>query len=208
MFEELALLTPTKKSIALSTHRNTPIDNDIALEPTFQELNLNARLLKKFYRWEPRRPPGGVYNCIGHVWASRRTSVFDNAEKQVMTIFSDDNYRILSDEEEPWPGDIITYWGSKKDHTNFIHVGVVFELRDGVSGSTVRIPWILSKWNSALGEVLHSFKDHPFLEHLSFLDRMNSDECQVEFWTDRPSASSSASRSHSNEGENNVIWRP
>jgi hypothetical protein len=174
MFEELRLFGPTVRSIVLQTHRSNNITNEIALEPDERRRRINEALRKQHPGWKDRKPPCGVYNCVGHVWACRRTAVYDDLEHQVLNILVDDGYDTLD-----WPretlvvGDVVTYWNSAKTHKGFIHVGTVFELRYVTEGGQ-QIPWVLSKWDDASGEVLHHYQDCPF-----------SEEIEPEFWTDR-----------------------
>jgi hypothetical protein len=174
MFEEQTLLGPTTRSIVLQTHLANDIKNEIALEPDERKLKLCALERSKHPGWTDRKEPCGVYNCVGHVWACRRTAVFEDLDPQVLRILDDDGYGPLDGPQEPLAhGDIVTYWDSAKSHKGFWHVGIVFELR-AIAGSQRQIPWILSKWDSASGEVLHHWRDCPF-----------ANEIEAEFWTER-----------------------
>jgi hypothetical protein len=174
MFEAARLLGPTRRSIALETHLGRSIENEIALEPDETSIRKYQRLLANHPGWKERRSPFGICNCVGHVWASRRTAVYENLDNQVIGVFQDDGYRVLD-----WPreslliGDLVTYWDSAKRHKGFFHVGIVFEIRSLDEG-TQQLPWILSKWDDSSGEVLHHYKEVPF-----------SDDIEAEFWTDR-----------------------
>jgi len=174
MFEELRLLGPTARSIVLHTHLSSPIKNEIALEPEDIDIRKYQYLLGKHPNWHPRKPPCGVYNCVGHVWASRRTAVYESLDRQVLRILDDDGYQPLD-----WPGeslalgDVVTYWDSAKNHKGFVHVGIVSQLRFLTQGAQ-QVPWVLSKWDDVSGEVLHHYTDCPF-----------SKEIEAEFWTDR-----------------------
>jgi hypothetical protein len=174
VFEELRLVGPSARSIVLHTHRSTVIKNEIALDPDERCRRKYELLRGKHSGWNERKPPSGVYNCVGHVWACRRTAVYEDLDRQVLSIRDDDGYDALD-----WPresvavGDVVTYWESAKIHKGFFHVGVVFELRC-LTKDSLKIPWILSKWDDASGEVLHHYKDCPF-----------STEIEAEFWTDR-----------------------
>ncbi len=187
MFEELKLIGPTERSIVLETRKGSRIKNTIEIEPGYKELAKYARMLDRHRAdWEERKPATGVYNCIGHVWASRRTSVFEEVDKQVLTIFEDDGYRVIDLETESiCRGDLVTYWESSANHRGFFHVGVVMYFQAGVSPQSPRIPWVLSKWDSVSGEVLHKFTAHPFLDDVPFMDK-HKYACETEFWTDRP----------------------
>ena len=168
MFEALRLLGSTSRSIELQTHLGNDIVNEVGLEPEQIHIDKYNSLLNRFrLNWTQRKPPVGVYNCMGHVWACRRTSVYDDLERQLGTIFADDGYRIVG-----WPnerlfiGDLVTYWGSAGSSRMFYHVGIVSELRSSLGGSSV-IPWILSKWDDTSGEVLHHYIVRNVLGRLS-----------------------------------------
>lgn len=192
MFEELRLIGSPDASIVLHTRRGRSIDNMIECEPGPRELGLYQNMVERHTAsgWRERRPATGVYNCIGHVWASRRTSVFGpNTELYVSMIFIDDAYRILNAQSENiCIGDLIVYWASDASgmpRRSFLHVGVVIELKDGPTGTSQKVPWILSKWNSTSGEIFHHYNDHPLLDYVPFLER-HKQKVDIEFWTDRP----------------------
>lgn len=174
MFEELKLLGPTEKSIVVQTRKGTSIDNLIEIEPGKAERRKYQLLLELCGKdWIKRKPATGVYNCAGHVWASRRTSIL-KAEAW-RTIFHEDGYRRLSDVEEPVAGDLVLYADEKKE---YLHVGMILEMRNGISPELPNIPWVLSKWNSTSGEVMHSCYDTPYPRY--------DIHAKIEYWTDRP----------------------
>jgi hypothetical protein len=189
MFEEFRLLGKTTRSIVLQTHVGRSIENEIEMEPEFRHINKYNSIFAKHSSnwstpgWVERKPPCGVYNCVGHVWASRRTSVFTpDIEAKISFIFQDDGYRVVNWPSEPLCiGDLGTYWESAKSRRGFYHVGVITELRKGLSEQSPPIPWLLSKWDGTSGEVFHQYLDHPLPK-----------EVEVEFWTDRRTLSRSA----------------
>jgi hypothetical protein len=174
MFEVARLLGSTRRSIVLQTHLGNSIENEIASAPDERNTRKYQHLLANHSNWIERRPPYGICNCVGHVWASRRTAVYENIDSQVIRFFHDDGFSVLN-----WPsdhlrlGDLVTYWDSAKLHAGFVHIGLVFEFKSLGAGSQ-QIPWILSKWDDSSGEVLHHYKNVPF-----------PDDIEVEFWTDR-----------------------
>ena len=133
--------------------------------------------LDKFgQNWRERKAATGVYNCAGHVWASRRTSILaDNAWR---TLLREDDYRLLSDEESPVAGDLALYVDAKDGQ--YLHVGMILEMNEGIASESPKIPKILSKCNSALGEVIHHERDVPY-------DKQGI-SARIEYWTDRPTA--------------------
>ena len=164
-------------SITLQTRLAFPIPNEQALEPDSQLVRMFQGLLAKHPRWTVRKAPCGVYNCAGHVWASRRTAVY--GEEWYKKILQDDGYRLLTDPEaSPSHGDLAIYQ-TADSAGKFLHVGMVTHLEEILvqSGASVssKWPWVLSKWNSA-GEVLHHFADVPF----------DNGTWEGRFWTDRP----------------------
>jgi hypothetical protein len=104
------------------------------------------------------------------VWASRRTAICELEAWRF--ILMDDEYRRLSDSEEPSPGDLVLY--VDRQDNGFLHVGQILELREWTGR---RVPWVLSKWNSTSGEVMHYVHDVPI--------RVQFD-VRWEYWSDRP----------------------
>ncbi len=112
------------------------------------------------------RSISSVYNCMGMVFAARRTWV-DNDE--LTKILSDDDYSFVSDQADIKMGDIAVYRDSADDVT---HVGIVLE-RKIVEGGTDPGIVVLSKWGPK-GEYVHPINVVPVIYgHPS------------EFWTDR-----------------------
>jgi hypothetical protein len=175
MFEELKLLGPTERSIVVQTRKGTGIENLVELDPGEAERRRYDLLLERFgANWTQRKPATGVYNCAGHVWASRRTSILKTECWQ--TILKEDGYRQLRDGETPVAGDLVLY--ADEDVGDYLHVGMILEVRDGISRESPRISWVLSKWNSTSGEVMHHAHDVPY--------DMHEIPFRIEYWTDRP----------------------
>jgi len=173
MFEALKLLGSSEKSIALQTRVGRDIANLIELEPGYQQVKAYERLLERHgAKWRIRKPPTGIYNCAGHVWASRRTSILDPREWQ--KIIADDGYRPLGDGESPMPDDIVAYVDRKS--AEIIHLARIIFLADGLAGSKLKIPWAASKWNSTAGETCHSIFDAPY----------DLGDHDIRYLTDRP----------------------
>ncbi len=162
-----------RKAIVLQTRKGTSVTNEQALDPpSLRERQVFMRLLAGHPNWVLRKDACGFYNCAGHAWASRRTAIYDDAEWR--KILRDDGYRMAQGNDVRL-GDLAIY--SVKPDATFLHVGVVCEFRQVTPGE-VRIPWVLSKWNDASGEVLHHFNDPPFDPgQLPY---------EVSFWTERP----------------------
>jgi hypothetical protein len=175
LFQGAKLLGSPRNDLPLATRKGNDIPNEIIPPPDEAECRKLDAFIKQYgAQWEQRKPHMGVYNCAGHVWASRRTAILD--EDAVWLILRDDGYRVLRTGESPMQGDLVLYWhrpASGKDL--WLHVGMVCEIR--ILG-TVRIPWIISKWGATAGEWLHRCDDVPY-DKQGFTTR-------VEFRTDRP----------------------
>lgn len=96
----------------------------------------------------------GLYNCVGLVFASRRTMV---DVKHLPIILEDDGYSMIP-ESDALLGDIVLY----RRNGLISHVGIVFEFRDvSIRGDRSRIEvWVLSQWGEN-GEYLHKLREVP-----------------------------------------------
>lgn len=101
------------------------------------------------------RSCSGVYNCVGHIFAARRTWV-DN--DHLPKILSRDGYSLVLDKTKLWKGDIVIYENAQGELS---HVGQVMEIKNNVADGTREIV-VLSKWG-ALGEYLHEVSDVPLI---------------------------------------------
>lgn len=104
-----------------------------------------------------------TYNCVGMVFASRRTWV---EPEEIRKILADDGYRQIAD-TSACVGDVVLY---TDDQGNLVHVGLVASV--DIVGS-VRTINVMSKWGRD-GEYIHPVQAVPHL-------------CgrPSEFWTDR-----------------------
>jgi hypothetical protein len=172
MFESL-ILAGASQGIVVQTRRGTPIPNVQDPVPSAFAVNLYTGTRKKYGgSWVFRKPPLGYSNCAGHVWASRRTAILDDASWN--KIFDDDGYRKIP-RLEVFPGDLAVYVDA--DRGNYIHVGLVVRLDPGVSPK-VPIIWVLSKWSAAAGEDYHHDNDVRQFE-------VEDSKYTIEYWTDR-----------------------
>lgn len=165
MFQLLKLGGTPESGIALATRGGTPIPNCQAPNISSASIRKFRRLLQNHNLWHERKPPCGLYNCFGHVWASRRTAIYE--QTAVELIFREDRYRPLRSNESPECGDVVLYCCSGQ-HRSILHVGLVCELRRLISANMqvgLPIPWVLSKWDDSSGEVLHQFNDIPWKQN-------------------------------------------
>jgi hypothetical protein len=162
LFNVAQLIGSAERELPLSTRKNRHIANAQAPSTLDERIQEKYRgLLANHRQWEERKPACGVYNCFGHVWAARRTSIYEQSE--IEKILDDDGYRSLTDREQPRRGDLILYFVDDV----LYHVGVVYEFRQAIhvavdSPSVELVPWVLSKWDDTKGEVLHSAYDVPW----------------------------------------------
>lgn len=169
MLEIARLVGTPPKRIILQTQAGRTVENSQSYEPDVRTKGRYSLLRRKHSNWINRKPACGVYNCFGLVWASRRTSIYD--ESEISKILTDDGYRMLATEEQIQHGDVILY----RLDSNTLHAAIVLELRQLQLGSST-IPWVLSKWGPIFGEDIHHFRDVP--------DDLRG--CPIEIWTDRP----------------------
>lgn len=166
MFERIALAGSRPRSIRLDTRAGNRIVNEQSLPPDPQTVAIFERIRQRHGQWRLRKECCGTYNCFGHVWASRRTCIFESGE--VERILEEDEY-VRIDLVQAEGGDVVTYRhaGSKE----IWHAGVI-EMRELTGGGFV--PWVLSKLNASKGEVFHPIDD----VHAPF-------SWEREIWTDR-----------------------
>lgn len=175
MFETARLLGSAERSIIVETHRGTRLANVIEPVPGHQQRQFYQALLKRYgENWRERKLATGVYNCAGHVWASRRTSLLEPGQWRL--ILDEDGYRRLDAPGEVFPGDLVIY--ADRTSSEILHVAQVLELRPGLRPEGPRIPWVLSKWDAKSGEVMHLAYDVPY--------EKQGIEFSIEWWTDRP----------------------
>ncbi len=98
------------------------------------------------------RSSTAVYNCMGLVFASRRTWVFVD---QLEIIIKDDGFVKLSNINEVNTGDIVLY----KHNGEVAHVGIVTHV-GSIIPSGRPVVTVLSKWGGH-GEYVHSVNDVP-----------------------------------------------
>lgn len=172
MFDVVVLGGTPDAGIELATKSGRHIPNSQAVEPDPHALRTARRIEARHAWWVKRREPCGTYNCAGHVWAARRTAIYETAD--YLMILSEDGYRKVAVSSQCQVGDVVTYRLIAPPQT-ILHIGVVAELRP-FAGSL--IPWLLSKWNDSSGEYFHHFED------VSLKDQFQRNEYEIEFWTD------------------------
>src|SRR5438477_10720110 len=156
MFDVLEILPPTPASISLATRRGNAIKNEVLPAITDYERRHYDRFRKDHGTpsWVNRKPACGGYNCFGHVFATRRTSIVGEQTSQIPMIIDDDGYSAITNRRDALPGDIALYFDRRS--AEYLHVAQVVDVQpirgpDGATafGSSVRV---LSKWGPVEGE--------------------------------------------------------
>lgn len=175
------MLGNEQKGIILQTHCGREIKNEIAMHPPPDHAVVKfERMVNQHPQWVVRKEPTGIYNCVGHVWASRRTAIYDDLDEVVLRIRDDDRHREIDlDREAPHAGDLAAYWQSLNPYKVFIHIGVIVEVKPRSRGLPPVI-MILSKWDDSSGEVVHDINDMPKSWRSAFTN------VRFVLWTDRP----------------------
>lgn len=150
--------------LATRTGRSIPNDRRLSGNPT--RLKVAEELVLKYHHTAVTRSLTGLYNCMGMVFATRRTWVDTN---QLSIILKDDDYHKLTSIENVIVGDVIIYKGEEGQVT---HVGLVSRVEANLTDGSKTIT-ILSQWGHD-GEYFHRIDDvNPFLG------------VPTEAWTDR-----------------------
>lgn len=136
-------------SLELFTKKRTRITNDQRMEKPAVALKAARDLFKKKEGSKLKfRSISNTYNCMGLVWASRRTNIYDF--NQLEKILHDDEYDEVKKIEEVMVGDILVYY-DRHDIPN--HIGIVVVHTPKLMSSNYDT-WIMSKWGSD-GEYIH-----------------------------------------------------
>jgi hypothetical protein len=80
-----------------------------------------------------------VYNCVGMVFASRRTWVDTDFVRQLLT---EDGYALVQNRHTSMVGDVVIY---ENDEHVIKHVGIIIQKSEDLTGGHVTFK-ILSKW--------------------------------------------------------------
>ena len=103
------------------------------------------------------RTTTSVYNCLGLVFAARRTWVHETIEN-IEIILNDDEYRQIQQGEDIFPGDVLFY---RHEDGSFAHVAIVLNAHLDVPSAEWISTLVISKWGKH-GEYIHGPKDIPY----------------------------------------------
>jgi len=143
------------RSIPISTRDGSHIPNFRRTEDAPEVRRSAATMLRAEHGNAKLRSSSSTYNCVGHVFAARRTWVESD---HLPAILERDGYSRVDGREKLWTGDIVVY---ENDHGEITHVGQVVEIQDNLADGHRRVI-ILSKWG-VYGEYLHELLDVPLL---------------------------------------------
>jgi hypothetical protein len=153
--------------IPLATRIGNTIPNERRMERNKQSLMAALNILTKAHPKIKLRSLTATYNCLGMVFASRRTCIDTSYLHKIIT---EDGYRQLSGPHETELGDVVIY-RDEPDY-NVTHVAIIIDKMVGVATGS-NIIKVISQWG-ADGEYVHLVEDVPFL-----LGK------PIEYWTDR-----------------------
>ena len=152
--------------IPLATIKGRPIPNEQAQQLPDARMQAAKSVHLANHPKATPRSLRSVYNCMGMVFASRRTWIDPD---HLGMILEDDEYQRVIAESELQIGDVVVYRGNDNEVS---HVGVIVSVEIEIATASRRL-WVLSQWGKD-GEYLHEVDDvSPYLG------------TPVEFWTDR-----------------------
>ena len=154
-----------RDSLALETTTKRRIRNVRRLEAPPDRRKAVFNLFKSTFTYAEIRSVSQCYNCMGLVFASRRTCLEID---DLQDILNDDGYRPLPNSDVCDVGDVVVY---KRDHVR-THVGIIIKKERRLENGTWKI-FVMSQWGWD-AEVIHPLESvHPEYG------------IAEEFWTDR-----------------------
>ena len=137
--------------LPLVTKRGTHIPNE--QRPESSRATMDARK-EQVVNGNPERQVrslSSTYNCMGMVFANRRTWV---DPEHLPLILTDDGYRRVNAESDLQPGDVVVY---RSESGEVSHVGIVSKVRTNLIEASREVQ-VLSQWG-ATGEYFHRVDD-------------------------------------------------
>jgi hypothetical protein len=152
--------------LPLATRKGQTIPNDRRMERHPAAMQAARDMFLKAHPTLRVRSLSAVYNCMGMIFASRRTYV---EPEHLQRILEDDEYQRIPSRDEALPGDVVVY---RNEQGTVVHVGVVAQMITNLREGTREVE-VLSQWGGD-GEYFHRADDvHPQLGSPS------------EYWSDR-----------------------
>lgn len=152
--------------IDLATRAGNPIANDRRPETNPVSLKEAEKIIREAHKSAITRSLTSKYNCMGLIFASRRTWVDTD---QLELILNDDDYTKLPSLNNVVEGDVVIY---KDNGGQITHVGLVSDVKPNLTDGS-RVITILSQWGRD-GEYFHRIDDVNFRLGIP-----------AEAWTDR-----------------------
>jgi hypothetical protein len=141
-------------SIALATHFDTAVKNETT-DPALALSGVRAKREDAFRaKYAVRRPPVAGYNCFGHIFALRRTALYDFDTSVLETILDEDGY---GEVHEAAVGDVVVYFDTKLQPFHAGRVVRFDRLFVGLASNEVAI--VLSKFDDVSGEYEHKIDE-------------------------------------------------
>ncbi len=152
--------------LPLATRKGNPIPNEQVMARVPESMNAAKDIVLQAHPDAHARSLSSVYNCMGMVFASRRTWV---DPEHLPMILAEDDYQPVPNEGELQPGDVVVY---QDGDGQVSHVGIVDQVKTNVAEGTWEV-FVLSQWGRD-GEYFHRADDvNPRLGK------------PAEYWTDR-----------------------
>ena len=153
-------------ALALATRKGNPIPNEQPSPRAPVQMDAAKDMVLKANASACTRSLNSIYNCMGMVFASRRTWVEPD---HLPMILADDGYRRVPNEADLQPGDVVVY---RDEDGHVSHVGIVTVVRTNLQQATREV-FVLSQWGRD-GEYFHRADDVNL--------RLGK---PAEYWTDR-----------------------
>ncbi|MBD1856454.1 MULTISPECIES: hypothetical protein [Leptolyngbya] len=157
--------TNDRLAVALETCSRQHIRNERPKELPPEMIQAGLEMDRKTNPNAKLRSASSTYNCMGMVFASRRTCI-DIEELEF--ILKEDKYRRLSGLNEVEVGDVVVYYENETP----THVGLIIGLEFDIANASREVK-VLSKWGHH-GEYIHLIQDVPYQYGIP-----------KAFWTDR-----------------------
>ena len=141
-------------SIPLSTRKGTWIPNEQPPELHPSQMEASIDLWRRHRPSATLRSANSLYNCMGLVFAARRTWVETD---HLAMILREDEYRRVRELAMVEIGDLVVY--RNQSDQSITHIGIIIEKTPEVRTGQWEIT-ILSKWGRA-GEYFHPLHDVP-----------------------------------------------
>ncbi len=141
-----------KSHIELATCKGRRIPNSRRWEMPLEARRASIEQWANLVPGAELRSLTATYNCMGMVFASRRTWV---GPDQLELIKEDDGYEVV-DEKKVVPGDFVLYRNAEGE---VVHIGLLLE-KQPVPSEGQFLFVVLSKWGQG-GEYKHGLRDVP-----------------------------------------------